>query len=565
MLMQIYGFKIIYFLNLHLNFLLLSKYMQHFKRKFYFTVFHGFLLVFGFKNFAQTSTVNWNVIEGQVPDKMFGLTIWDGTQNGINNDTNYKAAVSDLNLSIVRFHAYEMTQNLNNKSWYNTATQQWRTSVIDGCLQAQNAQNKLISIFNFPQWLSTNGIDVKNMNVSNAQIYADWCANLVQIVNVQLGRNVKYWTVFNELENNYSSNIQDLATIYLACYTKMKLIDPTIKIGAFAVSQPWWNNAAQQSFYYTTRNNLDFIDYHLYGRDFSNVANNFLYNDANYLGYGGVDNVRNLATAAGVPLAVPIWLSESNIVYSYTNDPEGKMATNVGAVWDALLFESAIKAKAISSISLFNDRDGVYGKLSSNNTKRPAYYNLKILSNNFYGTFVNSLSSDSDIKILAVKNNGKYSVMICNRGLVNKTVNLNFTNGPANGSSYTKVELKNAINETNLVWNNATNYTIPSESIVYLLFNLPLANVSTDAENNSISLKNTVIKNHKIVIDSGINVNATICIYNLNGKLIFSENNYNINVGTNAIDISGLQALTGIYLLKIKTFENTFQTFKIVL
>jgi hypothetical protein len=515
---------------------------------------------------SQSISINWNTVDGQVPDKMFGLNIWDGTLNNINNDLIYKSTIAELNLSIVRFHAYEMTQNNNNKSWYNTATQQWRTSVIDGCLQAQNAPNKLISIFNFPQWLATDGIDVKNMNVSNAQVYADWCANLVQIVNIQLGHNVKYWTVFNELESNFGSNIQDLATIYLACYTKMKLIDPTIKIGAFAISQPWWNNTAQFNFYQATKDNLDFIDYHLYGRDFSTPTNNILYNDANYLGYGGVDNVRNQATAAGVPLTVPIWLSETNIVYAYTNDPEGKMATNVGAVWDATLFESAIKAKSIQSIMLFNDRDGVYGKLSSNNDKRPAYENLKILSNNFYGNFVNSTTSDLNFKVLAVNNGSKYSVMVCNNSLINKNFTLNFNNGPANGSLLKKIDLKTTKSENNFIWSNNANFNIPSESISYFLFDNNLSTYKIEKYNETMQLSKSLINNNKIEIISIENTICELTINDLSGKQLLNVKNMKLNNEiTNNIDISNINLSNGIYILKIITQKNIIKNYKIVI
>lgn len=344
----------------------------------------------------------------------------------------------------------------------------------------------------------------------------------------------------------------------------MKLIDPTIQIGAFAISQPWWNNVAQQSFYNTTRNNLDFIDYHLYGREFSSPANSILYNDASYLGYGGVDNVRNQATLAGVPITVPIWLSESNIVYSYTNDPAGKMASNVGAVWDALLFESAIKTKTISSIMLFNDRDGVYGKLASNNTKRPAYHNLKILSNNFYGDFVNSTSSDSDVKVLAVKGSNFNSVMICNKSLSDKTVNLNFLNGPINGVLYKKVDLKNSISESVLSWNNNSSYTIPSESIIYLLFNNTLGTSTILKQNELITIENTIINDKKIKLNSSIDNNLSISINDMNGKKIVNLLNQKLNIGTNTIDISDFNITKGIYVLEISNQEGLFKTFKIV-
>lgn len=514
---------------------------------------------------AQTATINWNTIDGQVPNKMFGLNIWDGTLNGINNDLAYKSAIADLNLSIVRFHAYELTENNNPKSWYNTNTQQWRTAVIDGCLQAQNSPNKFISIFNFPQWLSYNGADVKKMNVANAQIYADWCANLVQITNIQLGHNVKYWTVFNELESNYDSNIQDLATIYLACYAKMKLIDPTIKIGAFAIAQPWWNNGAQTAFYQTTKDNLDFIDYHLYGTEFSSNSNASFYNDANYLGYGGVDNVRNLANAAGVSPNVPIWLSESNIVYSYTNDPAGKMATNVGAVWDALLFESAIKGQAISSIMLFNDRDGVYGKLASNNDKRPAYHNLKILSNNFYGQVVNSVTSDQFVKILAVKNNSNYSLMIINKGAFSKNVNINFTNGPTNGTSCNKINLKNTITEATSTWTNGNALSIPGESIVYLLFGANLSSENFKKSTSDLSIENSVIRNQKINLKSNENFIAKIIFNDLNGKKIIETTQLLFNDEINDVDISKFNLSKGFYLMNVLSDEKILKTFKIII
>lgn len=344
----------------------------------------------------------------------------------------------------------------------------------------------------------------------------------------------------------------------------MKLIDPTIQIGAFAISQPWWNNSAQYDFYRLTRNNLDFIDYHLYGGENTAAANNLLYNDATFLGYGGVDNVRSIATSAGVSLSVPIWLSETNMTYTFTNDPDGKMKSNVGAVWDALLFESAIKSKTISSIMLFNDRDGVYGKLAPNNSKRPAYHNLKILSNNFYGSFVNTTSTDSDIKILAVKGASYNSVMICNRSLVDKTVNVSFTNGPANGMACKKIELKSTISETDLNWNNAQNYSIPSESLVYLIFKNPLGVKPVEKKADLIFLENTVVNANLIKLNSPIETNTNIIVNDLTGKKILELKNQKLNKGSNAIDFSSFNFNKGIYILKIDQENSTSYSFKIV-
>ncbi len=425
---------------------------------------------------AQTINVEWNNTLGTIPTNLVSLNIWDGTNPDVATDEAYKTRIEELSLPMVRYHSAEMLLNGNPKCWVDFSTQKWDGQKIKTALSAlQNrVGERIISIFNFPQWLCPDPNNTKYMPPSQANAFGNWCAALVDTINNNSPYYATYWEVFNELEDQYVGRVNELIIIYNTAVTKMKAKDPNIKIGALSLTQPWWNFAGQEQFYAGVASNLDFVACHSYGMGSSNELNTTIYTSAKNVSFYTGDNMRSRMNAAGIANSVPIFLGETNISYAWFLDPQSKMASNVGAVYDAIVLKTAIDEKKLASVQFFNDRDGYYGSLSASNDKRPAYELLKLAAKNFIGSFVRSTSTTEDsVQATAVLNtNGNKTIMLINRAMNDKSITVNFTGAfNANGINYTESAVKNTLTTQTLTWSGTTRtFTMPAESIIFWVF-----------------------------------------------------------------------------------------------
>jgi Glycosyl hydrolases family 39/Secretion system C-terminal sorting domain len=500
---------------------------------------------------AQTINVEWDNVQGTVPSQLVSLNIWDGTNPNVATDALYQSNIADLNLSIVRYHSAEMVMEGNAKCWINYTAQKWNGTTVKKTLSALHTKvgERMISIFNFPKWLCPNPSNVKYMPPSQAAAFGDWCAALVDSVNKNSPYYAKYWEVFNELEGEYAGKMDELITIYNAAAVKMKAKDPTIKIGGMSLTQPWWSPAEQEQFYKGVATNLDFVSCHSYGMGSSAVANTVIYKAAQDLSYNVGNNMRSRMNAAGISSNIPIYLGETNISYAWNLDPASKMASNVGAVFDAIVLKTAIDNKKLASVQMFNDRDGFYGKMSATNAKRPAYEVLKLASKNFTGSFVRSVSNSEDsIQALAVINaNGNRGIMLINRALQDKSIVVNFTGTfAANGLIYTENNIKNALAKQNLTWTGTSRtFTMPAESVIFWEFtkaqSTAVAAISDNDENIIIYPTTT---DNKLTIKGLTQKIKTVVILNSKGQALRKLENTGDEISVSTL-------AQGIYFLEI--------------
>ncbi len=430
----------------------------------------------GFSLHSQNVTVNFSTTTHSVPTFFYSLNIWDGTNPLVNNDAIYKQRIDSLKLQIVRYHSAETYVNNSPKSWINYTTSAWNGTAVTTALQALQGkvQNRIIDIVNFPPWLNNN---IKYIPVSMAPQFGKWCADLVRIVNKQSPYYTKYWEVFNELEANYVGQTAALATIYNTAVDSMKAVDSTIRIGAFSISHSYWSPNDQKTFYQNTSSKLDFVTYHHYGSASSNIPNQTIYNNAKSLSVFGANNIRSLMNQAGLPANKPLWLGETNVVWVWTGDTMmKKQRTKVGAIFDALLCTHALlnQTAKLSSMQLFNERDGVYGKLSATNAKRPSYHLLKYLSNNCYGAIKQFTTTLSDTVLVghAVSNTSGNYIQLINRSVNTLTVSLQL-NGLANSTySVERTTINDSLVLSSFTFTgSAITQTVASETIVFLKLN----------------------------------------------------------------------------------------------
>ncbi len=423
-------------------------------------------------------TVDWGNQKGVIPTTMNSLNMWYSIDPAVKNNTKYQGYLKSLNLKMVRIHGWEMIIQGHERCWIDFPNQRWNVTAINNSLSGIVPNVGTDIVINIPGDVSF---------ITTDDQYAAFCAELVRIVNIQLGYSIKYWEPQNERIDAWGLN--KMVTRYNKCAVAMKAVDPTIKIGGPASHQPWWSETG--NFLSQTKNNIDFVTYHHYGGGDGTVSNATIYNNAVSVGNAGGD-VRSTMNSVGIPASTPLFLGETNIVWSWDLDPQGKMGSYVGAVFDAIVLQTAVVKGAIQSIQSWNDRDGAYGKLDGSDNPRPAFYNLQVASNNMFGNWFNSTTTDNTkVLSLAVDNAGKKAIMLINRSTSDQTVNLSFT-GWSTTLSYTRHVIKTSYSTTSESWSGSSkSITIPSESVTYLVFSggtiVPVTGITVNPTSASVN------------------------------------------------------------------------------
>ncbi len=380
-------------------------------------------------------SVDFNQVEKPIPSQMFGVNIFAGMAPQVAEEAVYQQKMEALQLPIVRYHSAQILDEDNQRSWVNFDTQWWDTTRIETALAALDGKvgALMINIYNFPEWLQdpNSGTESKRLlDKGKIDEYADFCAGLVSIVNNEIGIYTKYWEPFNEIEEEFADEgeTQFLIDIFNAVTIKMKAVDSSIEIGGPAIQNPYWNTTEQVKWFEGTKSNLDFVSVHAYGTGNSNISNTEIYEKAEGVVSGAL-HVRNQMNNAGLAADLPLFLDEYNIVWTFTGDSQGKMKSNIGAVFDAIIMKKAVESGEINALMSWNERDGTYGKLSSENSERPAYKVLELANKILKGSTVKSSSyNNNEVMLMATKSAEQRTVMLINRTDNEQVINLDLSN-----------------------------------------------------------------------------------------------------------------------------------------
>ncbi len=341
---------------------------------------------------------------------------------------SYKELVAGLNPSIVRYHAAEQIKDGNDKNWVNFTNQTWDTEKIAASLAERPAGAEvLMTITGWPGWFNDPDRP-KKLDAAKIDEYALFCAELVNIVNIQLGYNVTYWEPFNEKdkEGGYdgAEDMAELATIYKACRDQMLLVDPTIKMVAASFREPFQTNI-DNFLSNLSPTDIDIFSHHQYGGGATTNVNT-IYNRADNFA-NGVDVVRTKLNDAGFT-NTPIWLDEWNIYFTFNQDTSGFMTNEVGGVFDALAYKYLLERGVVDALFAWNAVDGIYGKIKSNYSGyNPGGHVVKLLREFGVGA-VKTVSSSNTTAVegLTIQDpSGKTLFVVINRSQAGAEVNFN--------------------------------------------------------------------------------------------------------------------------------------------
>jgi Glycosyl hydrolases family 39 len=352
--------------------------------------------------------VNWEKTTSQTTPLMFGTNAAELAYPEALTDTVFKKRFTSTGIRLIRVHGDLLSK------WTDPSQKSWDSAKLKAAYDAFSPNPPAI-IQNIPGWPSWMAQDKDGLlNPSEYDRYADFCAELVEILNLQQKRKIVYWEPLNEQDNPYkkAGKLDELWKIYNKTAKAMKAKDSSIKVGGPALTYD--DSGTLASFLKASARNVDFVSWHRYATGDTNVSNDELMSIAS--GFGDqVKTLRNITTRYIPSRKVPLLLGEYNLNYAW-NSGEKRQNSHIGAVW----FASVLKSLADADVSMATSwhlKDGIYGMIGPDNSLRPAASVFTWANKYLVGAVVEGTSSQPAVKVMAVRQKDQSrSLLLINQG-----------------------------------------------------------------------------------------------------------------------------------------------------
>lgn len=357
---------------------------------------------------ASKVIVDWETQQAITTPFTFGSNDYEITIPERAADPVYQGLLAQLNIRLIRIHH----ANLSN-DWSDANSQSWNEAKIKAGYDASYPQKPTIiqNISGWPQWMKQNEDGL--LDFSERDRYANFCAELVDIINNRHQRKVAYWEPLNEQDVRYekAGKLNELWQIYNKVAAAMKAKDPLIKVGGPALN---WDEPNRMGYFLQEcGQNVDFISWHRYstGNAKESTDNLMAYTST----YGNqVKTFREVITKHIPNRKIPLLLGEYNINYSWESG-ETRQNTIIGAVWYASVLKHLSEA-GIDMATSWHLKDGIYGIIDPSNYLRPAAnvfaWGIKYLT----GKVMRAETDHPSIEAMAVQQeDGEKSLLLINK------------------------------------------------------------------------------------------------------------------------------------------------------
>jgi hypothetical protein len=309
----------------------------------------------------------------------------------------------------------------------------------------------------------------------NGLYNASQAAEIVKYINVTMGRNVKYWIVANEPDNEYHFTAASQLSPYLKAYSyAMKNVDPTIKI--IGPETAWYNTGIIDGLTnpggpddVTGKDNkgryiLDIISFHAYGFNGTQTRAQVLSNitapwklQENLTALNQrIANCNQQHGRTG-DAALKTAITEANVSYinAASDNLYGQGANSFlgGQYWLEMMGVALQKGVSFfTPWSVIEGNNTVYniGYLDYvSGKKKPTYYHYKMMAENFSGSMVSSEDNHANVKVFSCKNATGITVLILNQDeSTSLSYSVNLNNTYATGSSALKIKVAGGVTST---------------------------------------------------------------------------------------------------------------------
>jgi len=493
-------------------------------------------------------TIDWNNSVRAIPEYAYGV---NSPANFIPSYSNDPTFMRNLKLitqkkGFVRLHGWGMIDKNSPESWLSNG--KWNSAKIKQAILPLQQQAYKVMI-NIPS--GSLGED----DYQNPQKFAQLCAELVKIVNIDHQLGIEYWEIPNEREQGFVNpglTVNQMATLIKTASQAMKAIDPKIKVGGAATA--WINIDYLTQLVQATLPNIDFITCHTYAGDCTNSLQK-IYDNAQFA-VADLKTLRQNINSITGSNYLPIFLTEYNLSYQGCDN----IQSTKGAIYDAIIMTESIKSgidgTCYWAIAPYSDMSIINGDHLDENA-----YLFKTLNTYFQGNITKNTTSDgSKILIYSTidQNSDNYSFSLINRTSVSQNIKIKMLGiSPNNLDRYVWNGHNNYLTEaTN--WSNLDNGNISVSPYSVNLFTGKLSALSIEDNEDRNELVLHPNPSNGIIHLSSHNSIKTFQVFSSLGTMLKSG-----EIESNRIDLTAF--LSGIYFIRVINEEGTISTFKVIL
>ncbi len=371
-------------------------------------------------NTAVNLSVDWSTAISETTPLVFGSNDYEIMYVSHATDARYQDLLNQLKIPLIRIHHIKLSEK-----WSDSTTQSWNEAKIKTCYDASYYHQPEIvqTIPQWPSWMkSSNGL----LDLTEYDNYANFCGELVRTLNKTQNRQITYWEPFNELDKPYkeAGKLDDLWEIYNRVATRMKQVDPQIKVGGPILT--WDDSETLNHFLDRCRQNVDFISWHRYasGDKEDSTAKIMAFTPK----YGVQTRKFRSIVGKHIPeRKIPLFLSEYNINYAWDSG-ETRQNTYVGAVWFASVLKHLAEAGTDMAAS-WHLKDGIYGMIDPDNNLRPAATVFAWANKFLIGKVMKNQSDRDFIEALPIEQKDRRALLLINKSDEYAQVNLTEKHG----------------------------------------------------------------------------------------------------------------------------------------
>lgn len=309
-------------------------------------------------------SVDWSTVLADTTPMVFGCNDYEVMTPEKAADPEFQVQMQRLDFRLLRLHNANMADR-----WSNPLRRNWDPDKVMAAFRAASylrGSTVVQNIPNWTQWMQKDGLG--RLSESEVDRYAQFCGDLVRLLNVQQGQKIKYWEPINEAEPVYerAGSLDRLWQIFNRAVTVMKQVDPTILVGGPVIS--WSDPQQMRSFLVHSHRFTDFLTWHRYATGNPRMSSDRLMTQTPEY---GKDVVRFRTMAREFrPEPLPLFLSEYNLNYDWRSG-EVRQHSHVGAVWFASVLKH-LAEKNVDMAAVWHAKDNIYGLLDATDRARPA-------------------------------------------------------------------------------------------------------------------------------------------------------------------------------------------------
>jgi len=418
-------------------------------------------------------SVDWSVVSGKSTSRSFSVAIFSAFDPVEAGNATYLENLRYMRLGVFRYHHAGLMSDSKARpqGWIDTEARAWDREKIRKALDGLEGLpgERIINIPEWPEWMDANRD--RFLDDDQKQNFAALCADLVRIINVEQKRGFSF-EITNELDGLYWLDLkkkglpertEELAAIYNACAKAMKEVDPRVRLGGPALTRPDSLENARK-FAVLTAENLDFLSFHMYASGSVKDSDRAVFSKTDTMARH-VKALREMLTREVPGRNIELHCNEFNISWTWkTKEP--RMTNVKGAVFDALAL-IAMKDAGLDVACAWNERDGVYGKMDSEEKLRSPAHVYHFMNTLMVGD-LHPASSSRPIRVraMAASSGGERTLMLVNWSSEPQEVDLAGA-VVGQGSQVKRIELSGddpVISE----WQNTGKMLLPAQSVTWL-------------------------------------------------------------------------------------------------